>query len=95
MHYAPPSQHRRARDYNEMQHFHSRPELQPPALVVSAQLLRRRAPGDIFAAPYSGPGPSGPMIFDEAGNLVWFHPLPRGDRSRPTCRSSSSAASPC
>jgi len=29
----------------------------------------------MFAAPYSGPGKNGPMIFDEAGNLVWFDPL--------------------
>ena len=36
------------------------------------------APGDIFAAPYGGPGPSGPMILDGAGNLVWFDPLPSG-----------------
>jgi len=29
----------------------------------------------MFAAPYSGPGRNGPMIFDEAGNVVWFDPL--------------------
>jgi ABC-type amino acid transport substrate-binding protein len=62
------------RDYNEMQHFHSRPELQPPVLVVTAH-SPQTAQGDIFAAAYAGPGPSGPMIFDEAGNLVWFDPL--------------------
>ncbi len=32
-------------------------------------------PGDIFTAPYAGPGQAGPMIFDEAGNLVWFQPV--------------------
>ena len=32
----------------------------------------------MFAAPYAGPGASGPMIFDDAGSLVWFHPLPPG-----------------
>jgi hypothetical protein len=62
-------------DYNEMQHFHSRPELEPPALVVTARSAGG-APGDLFTAPYGGPGPSGPMIFEEDGNLVWFHPLP-------------------
>jgi Arylsulfotransferase (ASST) len=66
-----------ARDYNEMQHFHSRPELEPPALVVTARSTQGE-PGDIFAAPYNGPGPTGPMIFEEDGNLVWFHPLPSG-----------------
>jgi hypothetical protein len=65
------------RDYNEMQHFHSRPELEPPALVVSASSTQS-APGDLFAAPYNGPGASGPMIFEEDGNLVWFHPLAAG-----------------
>ncbi len=64
------------RDYNEKQHFHSRPDLEPPGIVVSAHSPSSEH-GDIFAAPYSGPGPPGPMIFDEAGNLVWFHPLPK------------------
>jgi len=60
-----------------MQHFHSQPTLQPPVLVVSAR-SPEASPGYVFAAPYAGPGPSGPMIFDEAGNLVWFDPLPAG-----------------
>lgn len=64
-------------DYNEMQHFHSRPELEPPVFVVTARSAQS-APGDLFAAPYAGPGPSGPVIFEEDGNLVWFHPLPKG-----------------
>ena len=33
------------------------------------------APGYIFAAPYNGPGPSGPEIFNQSGELVWFDPL--------------------
>jgi Arylsulfotransferase (ASST) len=65
------------RDYNEMQHFASRPDLQPPGLVVSLRSPLTNA-GEMFAAPYAGPGPSGPMIFEESGNLVWFHPLPKG-----------------
>ncbi len=63
-------------DPNEKQHFHSAPGLEPPALAVSARSAQS-APGDIFVAPYSGPGPPGPMIFDEAGNLVWFDSLPK------------------
>jgi hypothetical protein len=66
-----------SRDYNEMQHFASRPELEPPVLDVT-QRSPLTAPGLLFVAPYSGPGPSGPVIFEEDGNLVWFHPLPRG-----------------
>jgi hypothetical protein len=68
---SPPS----GKDYNEKQHFHSAPTLEAPAVEVTAR-SPQSAPGDIFTAPYSGPGPAGPMIFDEAGNLVWFDPLP-------------------
>ena len=35
-----------------------------------------RGLGDIFAAPYSGPGNDGPMIFEPDGQLVWMDPLP-------------------
>jgi hypothetical protein len=58
-----------------VQRFHSRPDLQPPALTVTAH-APGTAPGDIFVAPYSGPGQAGPMILDENGGLVWFKPLP-------------------
>ncbi len=64
-------------DYNEKMHFHSAPTLEAPAVVVTAS-SPASSPGDIFTAPYSGPGPAGPMIFDEAGQLVWFKPLPGG-----------------
>ena len=64
------------RDPNEVQHFHSRPELQPPVLAVTARSAQA-SPGDLFVAPYGGPGTPGPAIFDEAGNLVWFDPLPK------------------
>jgi hypothetical protein len=62
-------------DYNEKMHFRSAPTLEAPSVVVAARSAAS-AQGDIFAAPYSGPGPAGPMIFDETGNLVWFKPLP-------------------
>jgi hypothetical protein len=64
-------------DYNEKMHFRSAPKLEAPTVVVTAR-SGASAPGYIFAAPYSGPGPAGPMIFDEAGNLIWFDPLPGG-----------------
>ena len=63
-----------ARDYNEEQHFHSAPALQPPVLSVTARSAQT-APGYIFTSPYQGPGLSGPEIFSEAGELVWFDPL--------------------
>ncbi|MHB8242038.1 MAG: arylsulfotransferase family protein [Solirubrobacteraceae bacterium] len=58
----------------EAQSFHSRPDLQPP--VVSVTASSPIAPGLEFVAPYSGPGQAGPMILDQSGGLVWFKPLP-------------------
>jgi Arylsulfotransferase (ASST) len=61
----------------EYQVFHSRPELKPPRVDVTTA-APQTTPGYIFTAPYAGPGQDGPMIFDNAGNLVWFDPLPYG-----------------
>jgi hypothetical protein len=54
--------------------FVSRPHLRPPVVTV---LERRRgsAPGLVFVAPSSGPGQNGAMILDDAGHVVWFHPV--------------------
>jgi Arylsulfotransferase (ASST) len=63
------------------QSFRSRPELQPPTVTVSAR-SPAATPGDIFVAPYSGPGQYGPMILDENGAVLWFKPLsPTGTRA--------------
>lgn len=62
---------------SELYAFHSRPDLRPPLVTVTAS-APGQAPGYIFAAPYAGVGQYGPMIFDSAGNLVWFQPLPGG-----------------
>jgi hypothetical protein len=61
----------------EVQYFHSQPGLQPPAIQVTTKSAAE-TPGYIFAAPYSGPGQDGPMIFDDTGQLVWFQSLPKG-----------------
>ncbi|HEY0515675.1 MAG TPA: arylsulfotransferase family protein, partial [Solirubrobacteraceae bacterium] len=73
----PPSLHP-SRDYNEKLHYYSRRDLEPPLVTVTARSASS-APGYIFTAPYNGPGRAGPMIFDEAGNLVWFAPAPPED----------------
>jgi hypothetical protein len=65
---------------SELQHFISRPELLPPAVTVSTD-SGSHAPGDIFLAPYAGPGQYGPMILDGFGQLIWFKPVPRGART--------------
>jgi Arylsulfotransferase (ASST) len=63
------------------QSFRSRPDLQPPTVTVATH-LPGSSPGDIFLAPYSGPGQYGPMILDETGTVVWFKPLsPQGTRA--------------
>jgi len=59
----------------DVQSFRTLPEMHPPAVTVH-QSGAGGAPGYIFSTPYLGPGQYGPMIFDNAGNLVWFHPLP-------------------
>ncbi len=60
----------------EEQHFVSRPDLRPPTVTVTAD-SPGQAPGDIFVAPYTGPGQAGPMILDPTGAMLWFKPLPR------------------
>jgi hypothetical protein len=59
----------------DIQNFHSEPQLHPPVVRVHQAAGSASAPGYVFAAPFDGPGQWGPMIFDSAGNLVWFKPL--------------------
>ena len=65
---------------SELQHFVSRTDLQPPTVEVTTS-AGSQAPGDIFLAPYAGPGQYGPMILDGSGKLVWFKPIPTGERA--------------
>lgn len=58
-----------------VQQFLSRSDLSPPTITV-LQPAQGTAPGLVFMAPSSGPGQRGAMIFDDAGGLVWFHPVP-------------------
>jgi hypothetical protein len=61
---------------DNLQRFVSRPDLKPPIVAV-VHGAHATAPGYVFAAPSSGPGQNGAMIFDNAGGLVWFHPVAR------------------
>jgi hypothetical protein len=65
---------------SEFQHFVSRPDLHPPTVTVTTN-SDSLAPGDMFLAPYAGPGQYGPMILDSAGNLLWFKAIPSGSRA--------------
>jgi hypothetical protein len=46
---------------------------------VSRPASAASAPGELFASPFIGPGQYGPMIFDNAGSLVWFRSLAAGE----------------
>jgi Arylsulfotransferase (ASST) len=61
----------------DVQSFRSRADLRPPVVTVD-KASAAVAPGYLFAAPFMGPGAYGPMIFDNAGRLVWFRPVPAG-----------------
>ena len=55
------------------QHFRSRPDLRPP--LVSVEQTGATSAGYIFLAPKKDVAQAGPMIVDNGGRLVWFHPL--------------------
>ncbi|HEX4035541.1 MAG TPA: arylsulfotransferase family protein [Solirubrobacteraceae bacterium] len=62
-----------------VQHYLSAPALTPSAVQITTPPKPGAAPGDLFLAPYEGTGRPGPMIVDQTGQLVWFHPLPAGE----------------
>lgn len=68
------SEPRPAPPAGSVQSFHSAPELVPPAIEVGTDAAGT-LPGDIFLAPYSGPGLNGPTILTQQGQLVWMDPL--------------------
>ena len=65
-------------DPNAVQHYRSAPQLTPSTVRVITPPRTGATPGYLFLAPYQGRGSPGPMIVDQSGNLVWFHPLPKG-----------------
>jgi Arylsulfotransferase (ASST) len=57
--------------------FHSRPDLEPPAVKLDrpgTDLGQER----VFLGPEEGPVQSGAMILDPDGKLVWFRAVPKG-----------------
>jgi hypothetical protein len=64
---------------SQVHHYASAPALTPSTVTITTAARRGTTPGDFFLAPYQGKGSPGPMIVDQSGNLVWFHPLPAGD----------------
>jgi hypothetical protein len=66
---------------SEVQHYSSAPTLTPSSLHITTPAQAGAAPGDLLLAPYQGEGTPGPMIAEQNGNLVWFHPLPAGEQA--------------
>jgi hypothetical protein len=58
-----------------VQHYLSAPALTPSTLRLTTAPKPAASPGYLFLAPYQGAGTPGPMIVDQQGQLVWFHPL--------------------
>ncbi len=56
------------------QHFVSRPDLRPPPVTVLSR-AHGTAPGYLFVSPERGVDQAGPLILDDAGQAVWFHPV--------------------
>ncbi len=65
-------------DSRAVQRYRSAPTLTPSTVRITTPARPGAAPGDLFLAPYQGRGSPGPMIAEQDGALVWFHPLPRG-----------------
>ncbi len=66
-------------DPHAVQRYSSAPTLTPSTVRITTPAGSGASPGDFFLAPYQGEGTPGPMIVDQSGNLVWFHPLPAGE----------------
>jgi hypothetical protein len=62
----------------ELLHFVSRPDLTPPRVTIDVK-ARGVAPGYVFISPKKIE-PEGPLIVDNQGRPIWFHP----DRLGPT-----------
>ena len=63
---------------NGVQHFHSRPDLEPASITINRRSSSTYG-GDIFLTPQYGPLQNGPMVLDSSGNMIWFQPLPANE----------------
>ncbi len=66
-------------DPHAVQHYLSAPSLTPSTVTLTTPAKAGAAGGYLFLAPYQGKGSPGPMIAEQNGALVWFHPLPAGE----------------
>jgi arylsulfotransferase ASST len=56
------------------QSFNTRPDLKPPHVQIK-RLAKGTAPGYVFLGPKLAVHQAGPMVVDNRGQVVWFHPL--------------------
>lgn len=68
-------------DPHAVQHYSTQPTFTPSSVHVVTSAQPGASAGDFFLAPYQGSGSPGPMIVDQNGGLIWFHPLPAGDEA--------------
>ena len=68
-------------DPRAIQRYVSAPTLTPSTVRITTPAKSSASPGYLFLAPYQGAGSPGPMISEQNGSLVWFHPLPSGEES--------------
>jgi Arylsulfotransferase (ASST) len=57
------------------QHYQSRPDLRPPRVKVRVPARAGVGPGYVFFGPKLAVQQAGPMIIDNKGETIWFHPL--------------------
>ncbi|HYM45271.1 MAG TPA: arylsulfotransferase family protein [Solirubrobacteraceae bacterium] len=68
-------------DPHAVQRYASAPGVAPSTVRITVPARSGASPGDLFLAPYQGKGSPGPMIVEQSGSLVWFHPLPPGEKA--------------
>jgi arylsulfotransferase ASST len=61
--------------------FQSRPDLSPASVEITKQASEPGDADDILITPQLGPTQNGAMILDGNGQLVWFQPVPSGERA--------------
>lgn len=71
-----PTQHDEGGNPPGAQHFVTRPDLQPPSVIVTKHAAAANGEGDVFVGAKAGPGEDGTMIVDENGHLLWFKRAP-------------------
>jgi Arylsulfotransferase (ASST) len=68
-------------DPHAIQRYATLPGIAPSTVRITTPAQSGASPGYLFLAPYQGKGTPGPMIAEQNGTLVWFHPLPAGEEA--------------